>query len=517
MKILVVNLLRLGDFVMIAPVLSGLTRKYPQAQVDVLTFKSTAHLAPITPMVNRWWTLNRDELQAGLGRADLPMLMSFDLLKETLDEIGAEKYDLVINLTHTVFSGWVTGYIDCKSRLGLSFDNRGQANFHSPWFKYLDQHAEGLSEDIFHYTDLFFEACELKGERDFGLKPTAAGSAEVQNLNLPQQPLIVCQTQTSDSKKVWSETYWRELLISLASQHSQFHIVLLGAPNEAAKIFSLFHSLPADIQSRVSTAYLSLDGALALLQRGQLLITADTSIKHLANATPIQVVELSLGSSDYRRTGIYKRDSLILQAQVPCAPCRHSSECSQTSHLCAEKLKATDVACVVAAFLQNDWKAVAAASRNRSGLQALRTHWTRSGLWLAIDVATLDPLKLTETLLERASWTMLLNQEHKRLLGSFGSIGTLIGEEISELASGALFQPLLARLDFLDSDLAKVQRQALVDKASLKIGPENQIDAKTISVGEIRLRHNQLSFESDKALIKQKLVRTLKNQVKDWI
>lgn len=131
MKILVINLLRLGDVIMTVPVVNGLAKRRADAQIDMLTFKGPAQLHAMIPAVNRWWSLDREELQDGLGRADVPMLSSFAVLQEQLDAINAEKYDLIINLTQTKFSAYVAGYLKASDRLGLTYDLKGTHHFYS--------------------------------------------------------------------------------------------------------------------------------------------------------------------------------------------------------------------------------------------------------------------------------------------------------------------------------------------------------------------------------------------------
>ncbi|HMN69470.1 MAG TPA: hypothetical protein PKC28_13090 [Bdellovibrionales bacterium] len=174
MKILVVSLLRLGDAIMLAPIVNGLARGRADARVDMLTFKPVDMLHAMMPNVRRWWTMDRQELQAGLGRADLPALTSFAVLDEQLRAIDAEKYDLIINLTQTHFSAYVMGLLKSPDRLGLTFDLKGQTHFHSPWFRHLNESLDG--GPIFHFTDVFMHACGLGSARaDWSMPATEKG------------------------------------------------------------------------------------------------------------------------------------------------------------------------------------------------------------------------------------------------------------------------------------------------------------------------------------------------------
>jgi ADP-heptose:LPS heptosyltransferase len=240
MKILVISLLRLGDFVQILPVLNALRTQFPVRKLDVLTHEPAKMLAPMIPDVNKWWTIDRESLQEGLGRADIPLLTSFSILKEQLDAINECKYDCIINLTQTHYSAWIAGYLKTGNRFGLTFDNKGLAHFHSPWFKYLDEHTPLEVKDIFHYSDIFFYGSGLKGsERNWILHETQEGRREIAALELGSHEKIVLQTLTSDSKKNWSEASWLKMLAQLQLFRPRAQFILLGAPQEEARLNSL--------------------------------------------------------------------------------------------------------------------------------------------------------------------------------------------------------------------------------------------------------------------------------------
>jgi ADP-heptose:LPS heptosyltransferase len=498
MKILVIDLLRLGDFIQITPIFTALAEKYAGARIDALTFAPVAALRPLLPEVSRWWTLDRDALQAGLGRAEIPLLTSFDVLREKLDEISAADYDLVINLTQTTFSGWIAGYIEAREKTGLSFDRRGRALFHSPWFRYLDQHADQAGVEIFNHTDIFFEACGLRGEKHWPLRPTEAGENEAAALNLRAgAPLILAQLFTSEEKKTWPDAAWAGCFEQLRARLPDAELVLLGSPQEEARLEAV---RAAASGAGTVKAVLSLDGALALLRRGDLLITGDTSIKHLANAAPgLRVLELSLGSSDHGRTGSYKQDSLILQARLDCAPCRHSVPCSRPTRVCAERLGPGVVSAAAVALLHDDWAEVERQAHDSKDMIYLRTRHLETGFWFAQDLAAREPTRALEGLLERSTWKFLLNQDFKQPLAGFGSESVRLHDEVHRLFPADLRVPLLSHLDFLDREVSAA-------------GPARASAGAGAGFTERRRERQRIDEEARRAEIKLKLIRSLKSR-----
>lgn len=513
MKILVVSLIRLGDFIQTVPVISGLKNKYPRAKVDVLCHNPATGIQPMFPTVDHWWTINRDELQDGLGRGDVPMLTSFDVLRETCDAINAEQYDLIINLTQTHFSAWIMGYLSARGKLGLTFNAAGQAEFHSPWFRYLDTHAERPEQDVFHYIDVFAQACETFGEeRKWPLVLTPRGDSEVRALNLPKgRELIAVQALTSDDKKNWGGESWAKWLLAMHNRRPLAHFVFIGAPNEEERLQAILTSR-SEFAGYTTLAILSLEGALSLLHKAPLLISGDTSIKHLANAARCRVVELALGSSDYRRTGIYKPDSLIVHGRMPCAPCPHSNPCSQATHACAGQLTPEKIAAVTDMYVREDWNGLNAFART-SEFAIRRSRHVAMGFWYAQDISGRTREETMQDWIGRSAWKFLLNGEEKGKISAVGTEIYRLKTEIGELVPAGGAQPLLSRLDFLEKELDGRRRDCSEHRREFE---ESKIASKgreTFDLAELRSKQNKLQFDEREIDIKMKLIQSLKTQL----
>lgn len=499
MKILVINLLRLGDFLLSVPVINGLKAKYPGCRIDVLAHTNVNSLRPMLPQITRWNLIDREELQRGLGEAHVPLLTSFDILREQCAQLNEERYDLVVNLTHTEFSGWIAGYLHARSKIGLAFNSRGQAAFHSPWFRYLNQRATS-AVDIVHYSEIFAYACELEGDLDWTMTPTSSGASEVTALGIPNGECIAVQALTSDNKKNWGETRWGQWLKAMVERRPGCHFALLGAPNEREALNRI-----RDIvghPDRVSLAIVSMEGALTLLNRCELLVTGDTSIKHLANAASCAVVEISLGSSDFRRTGAYKTGSLILTHEIPCFPCVHSSPCSQPAQLCAIGLQVEDVVSAAQAMLDRN---ITLAPKSARETRRLST-----GFWFAGKIADLDPVRTVDTWIERSSYKFILGGHVRASIPKFGSEVFGLNEEITRLVPKEGMTPLLAHLDFLDSELSERERAMGAKRWNFRPASEAK---GMVDLGSLRATQNQIEDERREIEVKTKLIRSLKQKL----
>lgn len=391
MKILVISLLRIGDIVLSAPVLRGLRERHPEAEIHLLINKQFAGIAPLVPYVDRFFHFDRAEMQKGLGEPSRPLFDSYELLASLVDELNGQNYDLAVNLTHSRLSGWLMSVIEAKQRTGLCFDNTGRAGFGSSWFRFLNTQVEAEGEEVFHFTDVFRFALGVGEEvHRPALIETLAGAVEatraITEMCGESDGFIAVQALTSDAKKDWGLNRFEEALTQFAARYPSVPVAIVGAPFESERLMPLVNGL-RDRGVKAHAAILSFEGAFSLIKRAKLLLTCDTSIKHLACAARTPVVEISLGSADYHRTGAYLHGSVIIQSREMCAPCQHSKSCHRESHACAVRIPASVVAMVTGEIFGGrvfQMKAIAEEYKNE--VDILRVESRASGFWAAYSV-----------------------------------------------------------------------------------------------------------------------------------
>jgi ADP-heptose:LPS heptosyltransferase len=424
MKILVISLLRLGDIMMCTPVLKGLREQNPTAEIHVLINSQFKGIVPLIPYVSQFKYFERSELQKGLGEVDRGVFESYERLRLQIQDLQNEKYDQVINLTQTKLSGWIVKSLKAPENLGLSFDSQGRALYGSSWFEYLNRQAEAEGEEIFHYIDIFKYAAGVRNPLvGITLCETEEGRAEADLIAQDEPNLVLVQALTNDSKKDWGLGRFAQALALFAQKYPQASILILGSPAEKSRLTELVENLKArEVSARL--AICSLEGALSLLKRARVLLTGDTSIKHLASAARTPVIELSIGSSDYRRTGSYLQGSLILQSREVCAPCVHSSPCHREAQFCATRISAECVALVLSEVFsgtQHQLKTI--AEEFKEEVEILRTETRASGFWTSYSV--LEPM--TEAAvgrwLDMCSWKIYLQSRARdnSILSEFGT------------------------------------------------------------------------------------------------
>lgn len=424
-KILALCLLRLGDIILATPVLRGLRDRYPDSEIHILINSQFAQIQGLIPYVDKVHLFERAEMQRGLGEAGRGLFEPYERLRTLISRLEAERYTQIVNLTQNRLSGYLAAAIHGPSKIGLVLGSGGLAAFNSPWFQYLNSQADEDSERVFHYTDVFRFALGLEKDvcRPF-LNESAEGRAEAGRFLVEGRKHLMVQPLTSDVKKDWGLGRFTEMIRLFCEGHPRYDVVVLGAPDERERLSSMVDAL-SESGYPVRLAICSLAGAFSLLRRADGLVTGDTSIKHLACAAGTPLIELSLGSSDFRRTGAYLQNSVIIQSRELCAPCPHGKACHRDQHACAERIRPEAVALVAGEIVAGSRHQLRVIGEEYADeIEILRVEIEESGFWAAHSVTE----AFTEANVARWLWLcgkkVQLEEERKKTAGGWRELGT---------------------------------------------------------------------------------------------
>ncbi len=517
MRILVVSLLRLGDLLMSAPVLAQLKKQYPDAKIDVLINPQARAALGLIDGINVAHIFDRDLLQEGLMDAQRPILESFFRLDRLVHRLNGLNYDLLINLTHNRLSGWLCGAIQAEEKMGLWFDERSKAQFHSAWFKYLNDNADLRGVDTFHFVDVFRFGIGLAGQRtQVSWVSHKEGQEEAERHLSGMGRFIAIQPFTSEEKKEWPASSWVECAKILKKEDSSMGLVILAAPNEAGRAQEL-GQLMAEAGVEVRSAVCSLTSVPYILNRASVLITGDTSIKHIAASCSCKVVELSLGSSDWKRTGVYKEGAYILQPKLECAPCSHSAECHKPSHLCAEQLPAQLVAEVTAAVEISSEDRISRAVGMYPHVDVRRTTFAESGYWQTIEIGRELELRDVREWLGRLTTKLILQGEHFKAIGEFGSEASRLGQWMRSQFPQVAQDKWRGLLDQAANQVGDEYDRAEDAKIKLSMLMKESLKLNMVNISEMRRLQDKVSEVGHRLDIHRQLVRSLRYTIEEAI
>jgi ADP-heptose:LPS heptosyltransferase len=467
MKILVISLLRLGDILMATSVLRSLRREYPKAELHVLINGQFQSVANIIPFVSKVYSFDRAGLQNILGSQDRNILEAYFRIEDLVEQLQTERYDQVVNLTHNRLSGWLTALIGCPNTRGVVFGANGKFSIGSGWFEYLNDFTNPTNDNVFHFVDVFHYGAGLNSsDRRIELLETSAGAkfAEKIYAKFPNKKRILIQACSSESKKTLAIAKWQDIAKTLHKIEPGSQIFILGAPSERNTV----NEICAQDNGFVP-AICDLEQAYSLINQSHLLITVDTSIKHLAAATKTRILEISIGSSEYRKTGAYTPGAVILQGVVPCAPCVHRGPCSQPTHQCAEKITAEMVAMVASGMLRQDEMALRMlAHEYKDEVLLLKTHVNSRGDWAAYPLAESFSAKEINNWVDRASFKLYLQRTHEKAVGEYGTEGLELKQLLENIFPDRTRQDWATELKSLERNVEWFEAQVGDFLAKLK-------------------------------------------------
>ncbi len=444
MKILVVSLLRLGDLVLQTAALNSIRKTYPRAEIHLLTNDSNKGITSSLPNVTKVHYFPRKFLQTSLGEIQIPTLWGHNRLKSFIAEVNASDYSLAINLTHNRLSGHLMNLIQASEKQGLVIDNNQRPAFGSRWFRYMNNISTTYSKHKFHLSDVYQWACGAEENEKIQLVATAEGeaeAAEIIKLLSNSNSITVLQTQSSDTKKNWRNESWAQFIQNTIQLHINENVLLIGSPSEKPELEKI-KNLVQDSRGQVKIVTPTLAGAYSLLRHARILVSVDTSIKHIGAAARTKVIELCIGSSDLQSTGAYEIGSLIVKSKEGCAPCHHSATCHRSEHFCSASISPELVAGLYNATVNADLAGVShSADEYQQQAEVYVTSQTQNGFWTIKRFN--DESFAVERLIELTAWKHLLTTTNRHDIHSYGSIGFKLFEQLKENSSSVFGLPQL--------------------------------------------------------------------------
>ncbi len=297
MKILVLSLLRLGDIIQQEPVLRALKDRYPEARIDLLINKQFGNVEKILKgLVDNYIYFDREAIQQGLGDPSHNILWSYTQVQNLVSQINGENYDLALNLTHTKLSAYLLGAVQIPQKQGLHQQDGRFQGLNNRWIRYFNDRFSGQNVSLFHYVELLGNSFSLP------VHP-------MQKAQRPRSKTVLFQCLTSEQRKNWGLANFKQLKQTIESALVDYKVKVLGASFERTELETHFQEQDLVI--------CDLSEAKRHLHEAALLITGDTSIKHLAAQVGTPIVELALGHSDPVKTGAYATDTQVLCGILP--------------------------------------------------------------------------------------------------------------------------------------------------------------------------------------------------------
>lgn len=321
MKILVINLMHLGDLMLATPVLTTLRKNFPSAHLSLLADKKLADLV---------------QYNKNLDRCILIDKTISDLIK-TIQRIRAEKFDLVINLHRNERASALAAFSGAKKIVGYSkplfslfFDkvipNPSIARHIRRGFKI--KYFPGTQHQVYSHFEVLREACGIEKIFDNGLEmwipETAEREAEkIFRDNFGDLRVVAFNIGASWLTKRWLDSYFAECADILLERG--FGVAFLGGTMDKEIVSSCVEQMRHKNSDRLKifTGEFSLAILAGFLDNCILFLTTDSGPMHIGVARNIPIVTM-FGASPVPGFYPYDAKDILIKSPEPCHPCgRH--------------------------------------------------------------------------------------------------------------------------------------------------------------------------------------------------
>ena len=133
MRILIINLTRMGDIIQTIGLIEGLHTRYPEAEIDCLVMKSFSKIIQNIKAVHEPITLN-DEVFA--SESQQINWEGFLDIKDKIEYLNTKKYDILINPIPAYQNAYLCWLIEAKQKIGMQYNEDRQIYFNSSWLSY---------------------------------------------------------------------------------------------------------------------------------------------------------------------------------------------------------------------------------------------------------------------------------------------------------------------------------------------------------------------------------------------
>jgi ADP-heptose:LPS heptosyltransferase len=276
MKIMVVQVNRIGDLILITPLLKALKDKYAGAEIHFLAGRKNYDVAYNHPLIDRTYVYRKDP---------------FSIIKLIL-QLRLKKFDMWIDpRDHESSEGTFLARI-AWAKIKIGFNAPGSSVFTHPMKS--DSELSGL-----HYTTRVLTALEHLGETSPDNRPVlyvAPDSEEYLNNYLEQvntNKYYCLNISSNGPDRSWPYDKWIEFVDAIDTKNHD--LIIISMPED-------FTSAEHIINNRSGVHLFksrSIIDIFSLVNRSEMVITVDTSIVHIASAFNKPVLALYVNLQNF--------------------------------------------------------------------------------------------------------------------------------------------------------------------------------------------------------------------------
>ena len=308
-NILVINLMHIGDLMLVTPVLRTLRANYPSARLTLLADKKLRDLVEFNPHIDECMLIDKK------GADD-----HFSSFFRFILSVRKKNFDLVINLHRNERASAIAAFSGAKRIVGYA-----KPGF-SLFFDEVLPNKKAIMHQIHSHFEVLTKACGVTRIDDGGLEmeiPPGMDdeAARLWSENFSETKKVVAfNIGASWPTKRWLDEYFAECADRLVDRG--YGVAFFGGPMDEEMVRDCLAKMKHKDSDavRVFTGKLSLGVLAGMLRRSALFLTTDSGPMHVGVAMNMPVVTM-FGSSPVPGFYPYDAKDVLIKTPEPCHPC----------------------------------------------------------------------------------------------------------------------------------------------------------------------------------------------------
>ena len=308
-NILVINLMHIGDLMLVTPVLRTLRVNYPSARLTLLADKKLRDLVEFNPHIDECMLIDKK------GKDD-----HFGSFFHFILGVRRKKFDLVVNLHRNERASAIAAFSGAKRIVGYA-----KPGF-SLFFDQVLPNKKAVMHQIHSHFEVLTKACGVTRIDDGGLEmeiPPGMDeeAARLWRENFPEGKKVVAfNIGASWPTKRWLDEYFAECADRLVDRG--YSVAFFGGPMDEEMVRDCLTKMKHKDSDavRVFTGKVSLGVLAGMLRRSALFLTTDSGPMHVGVAMNMPIVTM-FGSSPVPGFYPYDAKDVLVKTPEPCHPC----------------------------------------------------------------------------------------------------------------------------------------------------------------------------------------------------
>ena len=337
-KILVINLMHLGDLMLVTPVLRTLRKNFPAAHIALLADKKLGDLVILNKHLDECILIDKKGVDNNI--------INF---AKFIFKIREKNFDLVINLHRNERASALAAFSGAKKIVGYSkpfFSLFFDKVLPNPSIAQLKpKYIPGSQHQVKSHFDVLREACGITNFDDGGLEmwisdETKLDAEKIFNENFPPNTKVVAfNIGASWLTKRWLDDYFAICADNLIKRG--YGVAFLGGPMDEEIVSACVDKMGEKNNPlmKIFTGKFSLALVAGFLDKCVLFLTTDSGPMHIGVARNIPIVTM-FGASPVPGFYPYDAKDILIKSPEPCHPCgNHTCPKSGADNLaCMKKI-----------------------------------------------------------------------------------------------------------------------------------------------------------------------------------